>query len=332
MSTSPNQLITRLKEAIDNLIDAARQVAMPRWIWLAGFLYPSIEVSLEVGNLYESVTELGGAAIEFGSEGTQSTRDTLKGLWRDLIHGGEIEFDTWIFGVPLILLVLMLPLLLFLGRLHAGLAACTSPESWQSSGDPNKVPGLRTVWAKGHGMSWSSFGISVLLGVMRIIATVLLVGAPVLFFQGFLTAGGIEDKSALFAVIYIPLAGVLILYFLVLGALHQLALHSLVENSRGMTSALRHAWRLLRVNTPISVSYLLVELSCVLVFSLTVLALGLSTAFFCILAPFGVLITLTLRGFAGVLRAAFWARAYRNMGGATSRDVLGGIGASVSQD
>lgn len=332
MSTRPNQFIMRLKEAIDDLIDAARQVAMPRWIWIAGFLYPSVEVSLEVGNLYESVTELGGAAIEFGSEGTQSTRDTLEGLWRELIHGGEIEFGTWIFGVPLILLLLILPLLLLLGRLQAGLAACTSPESWQSSGARNKAPGLLSVWAKGRGMSWSSFGIGVLLGVMRIIAILLLVGAPVLFFQGFLTAGNIEDKSALFAVIYIPLAGVLILYFLILGALHQLALHSLVENRRGMTSALRHAWRLLRVNTPISVSYLLVEISCVLVISLTALAVGLSTAIVCILAPLGFLTILALQGFAGVLRAAFWARAYRSMGGSTSKDAHGGIGASVSQD
>ena len=332
MSKSPNQLITCLKEAIDNLIDAARQVAMPGWVWVAGFLYPSIEVSLEIGNLYGSVTELGGAAIEFDSEGDHNGWTSLEGLWRELIQTEEIEFAAaWILGVPLIFLVLILPLLLFLGRLHAGLAACTSPESWQRSGDPNKVPGLRSVWAKGHGMSWSSFGVSVLLGVMRIIA-ILLVGAPVLFFQEVLTGGSFEDKSALFAVIYIPLAGILILYFLVLGALHQLALHSLVENRRGMTSALRHAWRLLRVNTPISVSYLLVELSCVLVFSLTVLALGLSTAFFCVLVPFGALITLALQGFSGVLRAAFWARAYRNMGGATSKDALGGIGASLSQD
>ena len=255
------------------------------------------------------------------------------GLWRELIQSEEIEFAAaWILGVPLIFLVLILPLLLFLGRLHAGLAACTSPKSWQSSGDPNKAPGLRSVWAKGHGMSWSSFGITVLLGMMRVIALLFLVGAPVLFFQGILTAGSIEDQSALFAVIYVPLAGILILYFLVLGALHQLALHSLVENRRGMTSALRHAWRLLRVNTPISVSYLLVEISCVLVFSLTALAIGLSTAIVCILAPLGVLSILALRGFAGVLRAAFWARAYRDMGGATSKDAHGGIGASLSPD
>jgi len=332
MPKGPNQLGAHLKEVIDSLIDSARQVAIPGWIWIAGLLYPGIELSLELGNLHEPVAQFGGAVIEFDAEETQSGSLSLKGLWEELSPSEDLQVS--LLGLSfsfLFLLLIGVPLLLAVSRLHAGLAACTSPESWQRSDRPGKTPSLSFVWERGEGMSWSSFGVSVLLGLMRIIAFLLLVGAPVLFFQGVLTGGSLEERGALFAVIYLPLAGVLILYSLVLGALHQLALHSLVENRRGMTSALRHAWRLLRVNTQESFSHLLIELSCVLILSLVVMALGLSAAFFCFLAPIGVLATLALRGFAGVLRAAFWARAYRRMGGATSTDRLGGIGASPSQ-
>ena len=39
-------------------------------------------------------------------------------------------------------------------------------------------------------------------------------------------------------------------------------------------------------------------------------------------------VALMLYGFTGVLRAAFWSRAYRRLGGATSDDRLGGVGVS----
>ena len=113
--------------------------------------------------------------------------------------------------------------------------------------------------------------------------------------------------------------------------LDQRALHSLVENKRGMTSALRHAWRLLRVETQQSVSFILVELCCALIGTLAIMGVYLGATVLCLLTPAALFIHLALLGFAGVLRAAFWSRAYRQMGGATSADPLGGIGAAPSQ-
>lgn len=331
MPIGPNQLGTRLKEAIDSLIDSARQVALPGWIWIAGFIYPSIKVSLELGSLHKPALELSDF-LEGNANAHQDGAFAWEEALGELFTAEDLQLSLLgVAGSLLFLIALGIPLILLVSRLNAGLAACASPESWKSPEAPTKPPSLSLAWASGRGLSWSSFGVSVLLGLMQVIAFILLVGVPVTFFKGVLEDGSLDEGGALFAAIYLPLAGVLILYSLVIGALHQLALHSLVENRRGMTSALRHAWRLLRVNPQTSFSFLLVELCCVLVYSLTALVLGLSSALLCLLVPLSTLILLILRGFTGVLRAAFWARAYRQMGGATSADRLGGVGATPSQ-
>jgi hypothetical protein len=327
----PNQLGTRLREVIESLIDSARQVALPGWIWIAGLIYPSIKVSLELGSLHKPALELSDF-LEGNANAHQDGAFAWEEALGELFTAEDLQLSLLgIAGSLLFLIALGIPLILLVSRLNAGLAACASPESWKSPEAPTKPPSLSLAWASGRGLSWSSFGVSVLLGLMQVIAFILLVGVPVTFFKGVLEDGSLDEGGALFAAIYLPLAGVLILYSLVIGALHQLALHSLVENRRGMTSALRHAWRLLRVNSQTSFSFLLVEICCVLAYSLTALVIGLSSAFLCLLTPLSIFIMLALRGFAGVLRAAFWARAYRQMGGATSGDRLGGIGATPSQ-
>ena len=48
MPKSPSELGTRLRETLDNLIDATRQVARPGWIWIVGFVYPSVVGAFEV--------------------------------------------------------------------------------------------------------------------------------------------------------------------------------------------------------------------------------------------------------------------------------------------
>lgn len=322
MTKGPKQLLPRLREVREDLFDAVRQVSRPAWIWIVGVFYPEVAVNLELDKLLRQAVELGEAVqgqgkaeasaqfTEFASVAAQDpgVRLSLLGL-----------------GGPLLLaLIIGAPLLLAASRLFAGLASCARRDAWELTPSPS----LAHVWASGEGMSMSSFGLSVLLGLMKLTAILLLVGAPVLFFQGVLTGGGLEDHGALLAVIYLPIAGVLILYSLVMGALHQLALHSLVENRRGMTSALRHAWRLLRVNSSLSVAYVLMELACVLAMTLSVAAVGLTAGFICLLAPATIFLSLTLHGFTGVLRAAFWSRAYRRLGGATSDDRLGGVGVS----
>lgn len=324
MPKSPSELGTRLRETLDNLIDAARQVARPGWIWIAGFFYPGFEVSLEVMDVENSLDEIKSSLIDSSPFSIDVLSDGLSAAEEALMDGGGVMIAVCL-G-----LLLALPVLLLASRLSVGLAACSMPETWQQLGGGDQPPGLQSAWQAGEGMTWSAFGIRVLLGLMRIVA-LLVVGLPALFFQDFLPEVDTGGLSFLLAIVYLPLAGILILYFIVLAALHQLALHSLVQNRRGMTSALQHAWRLFRVEAPISISYLLVEASCVLVFLLVAWAVHLISPLFCCMCLLPMLILLALEAFQGVLRAAFWARAYRQMGGATSSDTIGGIGASPSQ-
>ena len=328
MPMGPNQLVARLKEATDHLIDSARQVARPGWVWIVGILYPGITVNLNFEELLQLAGELGEVTPEEVAEESAGVRE----LVGELAQREDLQLSLLGIGGSFIALILLgIPVVLTLSRLYAGLASTASADSWRRTGDPSKVPSLGQVWVSGGGMSWSSFGVSVLLGLMRVIALLLLVGVPALFFQGVLRDGVFEDRGVLFTITYLPLAGVLILYSLVLGSLHQLALHSLVENRRGMTSALRHAWRLLRVETQQSVSFLVIELCCALIGTLAIMGVYLGATVLCLLTPAALFIHLALLGFAGVLRAAFWSRAYRQMGGATSSDPLGGIGATPSQ-
>ncbi|MCH2103186.1 MAG: hypothetical protein MK297_04135 [Planctomycetes bacterium] len=325
MTKGPKQLLPRLREVREDLFDAVRQVSRPAWIWIVGVFYPEVTVNLELDKLLRQAIEL-GEAIQGQGKAEASTQFTEFATVAAQDPG--VSFTLLGLGGSLLLVLIFgTPLLLATSRLFAGLASCARRDAWAQTPSPS----LAHIWARGEGMSMSSFGLSVLLGLMKATAILLLVGAPVLFFQGVLTGGGLEEHGALLAVIYLPIAGVLILYSLVMGALHQLALHSLVENRRGMTSALRHAWRLLRVNSTLSVAYVLMELACVLVLTLSVAAVGLTTSFICLLAPATIFLSLMLYGFTGVLRAAFWSRAYRRLGGATSGDRLGGVGLSPGQ-
>jgi len=328
MPKGPNQLVARLKEATDHLIESARQVARPGWAWIAGVLYPGITVHYDLEGLLQRAVELGEISPEEVAEESSGVRELVSGLSQQ----GDLQLTLLGVGGSFIALILFgIPLVLAISRLYAGLASASSVSSWERSGDPSKAPSLEQVWASGEGMSWSSFGVSVLLGLMRVIAMLLLVGVPVLFFQGVLRDGVFEERGALFTITYLPIAGVLILYSFVLGALHQLALHSLAENRRGMTSALRHAWRLLRAEAHQSVSFILVELCCALIGALIIMGVYLGASVLCLMTPAALFIHLALVGFTGVLRAAFWSRAYRQMGGATSSDRLGGVGVTPSQ-
>ena len=325
MPKNPNDLGTRLREAFDQLIDAARQVARPSWIWIAGILYPGFDLSLDLVNQGETLEAL-------NSLPSGSAPISLDGLSEDL-RGSEEELMV-LGGILLgscLSLSLVVGLALIASRLSAGLAACASPETWRQIGGDTTPPGLRSAWEAGQGMTWSALGIWVLLLLMRLVA-LLVIGLPVLLFQGLLPEGTSAGLGILLGIVYLPLAGILIIYFIVLAALHQLALHSLVQNRRGMTSAIQHAWRLFRVDASISLSCLLVEASCLLVFALAGTAAGFVSILFCCLIVLVLPLTLAaLKGFQGVLRAAFWARAYRDMGGATAADTLGGIGTSASQ-
>lgn len=324
MSSGLNDLGTRLAEVRDHLLDAARQVARPSWIWIAGVLYPAFDLGLDVLHVNKS-----------GGDSTTSTISlpgiSLDGV-PDLFAGDEnsLKVIGGILVLVILALLLALGIALVASRLSAGLASCATPNTWDELGGAAHPPGLRAAWAAGEGLTSSAFGIFVLLTLMRIMA-ILIVGLPLVLFHGVLAEGPSTASGVLLGIIYLPLAGLLILYFVVLAALHQLALHSLVQNRRGMTSAIQHAWRLFRVEASLSLAYLLIEVVTILIFAVAAFVISLCSIVICCLVPLLPLCLLALTGLQGVLRAAFWARAYGDMGGATSGDTLGGIPASPTQ-
>jgi hypothetical protein len=114
-------------------------------------------------------------------------------------------------------------------------------------------------------------------------------------------------------------------YLLALSVLGQLALQSLVENRRGVSSALLHAWRIVRHDPPATARAVAAEL---LLFALTLVAVR---AFAGVLGDlpgqtgFVFALQIALAGFAGVVRAAYWARIYRALGGLTPADGVPGL-------
>ena len=108
----------------------------------------------------------------------------------------------------------------------------------------------------------------------------------------------------------------ILVYSFLLSVLFQIALHSLVQNRRGVGSALLHAWRIAK-NDPLattraimidSVLYLTVLSFHVLYFM--VFQLNTDDMGWPIRLP-----AIAVEAFAGCTRCAYWARAYRALGG-----------------
>jgi hypothetical protein len=117
----------------------------------------------------------------------------------------------------------------------------------------------------------------------------------------------------------------LLVYAAVLMVLNQLALHSLAHNRRGVSSALTHAWRLVRASPTSAFRATLVDFA---------LAVGVAALSWMLLHVAGsvpgtgwleALGVLLLLGFAGVARAGFWGRAYRALGGMSAGDHVPGL-------
>jgi hypothetical protein len=109
-----------------------------------------------------------------------------------------------------------------------------------------------------------------------------------------------------------------------MAVLTQLALHSLAHNKRGIGSALLHGWRIMRHDVPATVRAVLVDVL------LTVAILLVTTMVGSVIPLDAVdwMLSITLAGFAGVARAAYWARAYRALGGLSPDDGVPGLPAA----
>ena len=286
-----------LRHAVDALVAAARQAGHPSLVWVAGFFYPTL--SLGFGNLELQLRNAGG--------GIALDEDELAGAIR----------DPWL-GVPLVLAPVLLPIVM---RLIAGLARIATPSAWRELCRDRRSPRLRDAWRAGSGHALASLGLWFQLLLMIVVAGAALIVPPYFFLIG----TGLQPLTWPFLLLIGPFVGVMMVYALLLSVIYQLSLHSLAQNHRGVSSALVHAWRIVRNDPWATARATLVDFS----LYLTMLVLGIvaSTllAITCIGIPLLLLVWPLVVGFAGTPRAAYWARAYRALGGLSPDDQVPGL-------
>lgn len=305
-----------LPRAVDALGEAARQAGRPGLVWIAGLFYPAVGIG--IGGVWEGPARLmfdkGGATVAVvGLDEMPELASVLDFLLRAYAP---------LFALPFIA-VFFLPLF----RLVAGLARVGSAEAWERAAEGRCSPRLRTLWGLGNGLTLPTYGLWLQLVLMQILAFLVLL-VPIIAATRPLTQATESERIAVLVGIGAlvgPFILVFGLYMLALSVLGQLGLQSLAENRRGVSSALLHAWRIMR-HDPLATSRAVVA-ELVLLF----VSLAAVRAFAGILGDLPLSATLTvafqlaLMGFAGVVRAGYWARAYRALGGLTPADGVPGL-------
>lgn len=284
-----------LNRAVDALIESTRRAGMPGMIWFAGLLYPSVSIGL--------------AAVW-----VRKMADVFHTFFEGFLGWGE----SW--------RVFMLPLVFVFLRLTVGLARISTPEAWDEARGKRLAPALRRVWRAGRGLAFSAFGL--LLGLtLLMFGTIAIATEPAKYVlaQFNEATGSVELVSFLLMGLLLgPLLALVTLYTALFSVLTQLALHSLIQNRRGMASALIHAWRIAR-NDPWATGRAII-VDAMLTVSVVLLSLASSGALQ--LASFEGLAGaawMALAGFAGVARAGYWALVYRELGGLSPEDGVPGL-------
>lgn len=307
-----------LARAIDAMGESARQVGRPGLVWLCGFFFPALSF-------------LGGNGGEL-----------LLGL---LFRGGRDEAREWqiVVGAGVLLAVLG-------SRMTAGLARLGSPESWQEHARGRRTPRIRDVWRAGKGLGWSALGLWLQVLLMLAVPALIVLAPPLYLLEhwGWMPAAGGDPENVFAAAILGPFAAIVLLLGFVLSVLYQLALQSLVHNRRGTGSALLHAWRIARHDPWATARAVLVDflafVTLLVVQGLALVLFAFSLAPLCCFAPVLLLLffvrkpwvvrtlevvygcmLLLLPCFIGVVRAAYWARVYRALGGLTPVDGVPGL-------
>ncbi len=321
-----------LAQAVDSLLDAARVAGAPGLIWIAGACYPGLNANVTLVSGVLGIAE-NYTGVELPMAGEAGSIVTLFGP----------EFIAKLFATHNSQTTLMwgligLPFLLVLARMVVGLAKISDPRLWESndgrpayvvehfgvtdaSGSRTNRMRLRTAWRAGKGLGLVGLSTWGMLVGLLFGAGLLLIAPAVVLLQ----VTEMTDASPLFAGLLIPPLVLLLAYAVVLMVVNQLAMHSLAHNRRGVSSALTHAWRLVR-SAPMSVLRATV-VDFVLVVSILVIDGTLIRCCDAIGVPHtlsGIALFL-LYGFAGVTRAGFWARAYRALGGLSSVDQVPGL-------
>jgi len=285
-----------LKSAVDALSTSARCAGKPGWIWIAGIAYPAF---LVYG--WELVIQFLG--VPFPSQ--VNVLDPLPAVMAVLIDDNVDAVEVVILST--VFLLASLPLF----RLAAGLARVSSSVTHSIPSHSLDRPGIKAVWQAGKGLTLTCCGLQVQVMLMFLLAAVLCAGPAFFLMEGI----GINSEFAQIC-IGSPVLLLLAIYGVVLSTLIQLALHSLAQNRRGVSSAMLHAWRLLRRDAWATARTIAVDGVLILATWALTLVINLT----CVPA-----LWLALLGFAGVTRAYYWAQAYRALGGLSPDDGVPGL-------
>lgn len=262
------------------LADAIRGAAIPS---LAGMAY-----------------ELSGLAWVLGGAAALTSLAALAG-------DPELVSDAVGSGVPIPgplvatgLFLAALPLLLVCSRVGGGAARLSIAP------DPERPTTLLRSWAEGKSVQTSAAAIWIQIFGMMACGTFVLLGPIVA-----LTALVGPETLGPFGVVLSGLALVLTLaYAAELGALHQLALASLVRHDRGVGSAVLHGWRLMRARPEHMRRLAAAE------FALRALILiAASFAGYLAGGPWGLAQLALLASLVGSVRCRAWSLIYPRLGG-----------------
>ena len=271
----------------------ARIGGRPSWLWIAGLLYPSL--------------------------------DLVPGGIASYVHAvPSHEAVANIVGVQLALAASMV-LFVFPVRLFVGLAAISTPQASSLLSREARHPSLRDAWRAGRGITLSGCALTFQWWLMSCIGLALLVVPPFYFLKGL----ELDPSSGLFAALLAPFVGVFLVFLALVSVIYQLALSSLAHNRRGSSSALMHGWRIARHRPWATTRAALIDF--VLWVMQRVLLVGaLGLVFTCIGAPLVPVLWFGIIGFVGVTRASYWARMYRELGGLCPEDGVPGLGAAAT--
>lgn len=292
-----------LARAVDALGEAARQVARPGPAWIAGLVYPSIALGV-----------------------TSFLRVVHPGL-RDLLGPPTLELPpTTNLALDLVLTAgITLSIVLGfapLNRLVAGLVRLSTRSAWRRVAGERGSPRLVELWRNGAGLTFSIVGLWCQFVVLTLGAMLLLVLPTHAVLRPL--AGAIQDGDVGRALVAGSVLGALVVigtgYLMAVSVLTQLALHSLAHNRRGVGSALLHGWRIVRHDPWATVRAVSVDLAVSIAFT----AGGVVATFLAGPVAGGIVALLAL-AFVGCTRSAYWARAYRELGGLSPDDGVPGL-------
>lgn len=246
--------------------------------------------------------ELSGLAWVFGAAAALTALAALAGdpeLVSNAVGSGlPIPGPT---GATLLFLI-ALPILLACARVGGGAARI----SIELEPEVSEATTLRRSWAEGRPLQASAAGVWLQIFGMMASGTFVLLGPLVA-----LTVIVGPETLGPFGVVLSGIALILTLaYAAELGALHQLALASLVRHDRGVGSAVLHGWRLMRAHPRQSRRLATLEFAGR---ALVLLATGLASYLAGIL--WGAAQLAILASLVGSVRCRAWSIAYPRMGG-----------------